>query len=198
MRIWGTSLGMAALLVGMLGAGCAKREVAPTREPVTIQRQEVVSATATVEKIDHKTRMVTLRGTDGRMLSFRAGEEVRNLPQVRVGDQVVATYFQALAAEVRKPTDEEQANPKLLVEAGERAPLGARPAAAGASTLRVVATITGIDRAAQEVTLTGPEGRSLTVKARNPQNLAAVKVGDTVVITYTESVAISVEPVAKR
>jgi hypothetical protein len=47
------------------------------------------------------------------------------------------------------------------------------------------------------VTLKGPEGKSVTVKAENPKNLAKVKVGDEVEVTYTEALAISVEE-AKR
>jgi hypothetical protein len=43
------------------------------------------------------------------------------------------------------------------------------------------------------VTLRGPEGNSLTVKARDPKKLDKVAVGDLVNITYTEEVAILVE-----
>ncbi len=61
----------------------------------------------------------------------------------------------------------------------------------------MVATITGIDRASERVTLTGPGGESTTVKARDPRNLDKIKVGDPVVITYTEAVGISVERTPK-
>lgn len=183
-----------ALLVLATGAGCAKPALEATREPISVEREQVSTATATVESIDQKTRMVTLRGSDGRTTTFRAGDEVRNLAQVKAGDQVVATYYEAIAAEVRKPTAEEQANPTAILEAAGRAPLGALPGAAGARVLRLVATITAIDTATDHVTLTGPEGRSLTLKARDPRNLALVKVGDPVVITYTEAVALSVTP----
>jgi hypothetical protein len=191
------AVGMAALAaVG----GCAKREpsaprdLAPGREPVAVQRERVVTAMATVEQIDHETRMVTLRAEDGHKFVFRAGEEVRNLAQVRKGDRVVTQYYEGIAAEVRTPTAEERANPRSLVEAAGRAPVGGTPAAAGARVVRVLATITAINRATEHVTLRGPEGDSTTVKVRDPRNLDKVQVGDPIIITYTEAVGISVEP----
>jgi Cu/Ag efflux protein CusF len=43
------------------------------------------------------------------------------------------------------------------------------------------------------VTLTGPEGNSVTIKVKDPKKLNGVKVGDDVEITYTQALAISVE-----
>jgi len=47
------------------------------------------------------------------------------------------------------------------------------------------------------VTIKGPEGNTETVKARNPKNLDAVKVGDLVEITYTRALAIALDKSAK-
>ena len=186
-------------------AGCAKTASAPApppapapaREPVAVAREQVVTAMATVEKIDHSTRMVTLRGEDGHKITFRAGEEVRNLPQVHNGDHVIVSYYEGIAVEVRPPTEGERANPHMVVEAAGRAPLGEKPAAAGARTTRIVATISAIDKATDHVTLVGPHGNATTVKVRDPRNLDKVQVGDPVIITYTEAVGISVEEAPK-
>ena len=48
------------------------------------------------------------------------------------------------------------------------------------------------------MTLKGPEGKTVTVKAENPENLKKVKVGDEIEITYTEALAISVEKAKKK
>ena len=50
-----------------------------------------------MKKIDYKTRMVTLVGADGEPFTIKAGDEVKNLAQVKVGDEVVATYYQSIA-----------------------------------------------------------------------------------------------------
>jgi len=119
------------------------------------------------------------------------------LPQVHTGDHVIVSYYEGIAAEVRPPTEEERANPHMVVEAAGRAPLGEKPAAAGARTTRIVATISAIDKATDHVTLVGPHGNATTVKVRDPRNLDKVQVGDPVIITYTEAVGISVEEAPK-
>jgi Cu/Ag efflux protein CusF len=151
----------------------------------------LVSATATVKAIDLKTRQVTLQRADGSTFKFRAGEEVRNLPQVKVGDEVTVTYYEALAYEVKKPGE---ATPGAAVGEGvERAKLGEKPAAAGVRVVTVTATIDAIDKAAGTVTLRTADGETTTIKAREPEKLERVAVGDLVEITYTEGVAISVQ-----
>ena len=48
------------------------------------------------------------------------------------------------------------------------------------------------------VTLTGPQGRSQTLKAHNRADLARIRVGDLVDITYSEALAVGVRPEAKK
>jgi hypothetical protein len=48
------------------------------------------------------------------------------------------------------------------------------------------------------VTLKGADGKTTTVKVRNPKNLENVKVGDVVVITYTEALALSLQKTSKK
>jgi len=110
---------------------------------------------------------------------------------------VIVSYYEGIAVEVRPPTEGERANPHMVVEAAGRAPLGEKPAAAGARTTRIVATISAIDKATDHVTLVGPHGNATTVKVRDPRNLDKVQVGDPVIITYTEAVGISVEEAPK-
>ena len=157
--------------------------------------EQAIKVTAKVKKVDLKTRHVTLEGADGKLVTVKCGDEVRNLPQVKVGDDVVATYYQSIAYEVKKPGD---ATPGVAVaEGAQRAELGEKPGASAARVTTVTATITGIDKTNGTVTLTGPDGDPTTVKARNPANLDKVKIGDLVEITLTESLAIGVEPATK-
>ena len=53
-------------------------------------------------------------------------ESMRNLPQVRKGDQVTATYYESIALRLREAEGEQ---PRIAVsEQVERAPLGEKPA----------------------------------------------------------------------
>src|SRR5271170_1705753 len=53
-----------------------------------IGASETVSLHAKVTAIDQGTRVVTLVGPKGGSLTLKVGEQVRNLPQVKVGDTV--------------------------------------------------------------------------------------------------------------
>jgi arginine repressor len=59
--------------------------------------------TATIESIDRRNRMVTLRGPSGKAQTVHVGDEVRNFDMMKNGDQVEATYTQAMAVSVEKP-----------------------------------------------------------------------------------------------
>ena len=50
------------------------------------------------------------------------------------------------------------------------------------------------DAKGRTVTVKGPQGNVETVKVRDPKNLAGVKVGDLVELTYTQALAIALEP----
>ncbi len=192
----------AALCVTLGVAGCSAmhKEEPPPPPPAALPSGTVgsnlVSATATVKAIDQKTRMVTLKRADGSLIKFRAGDEVRNLPQVKVGDEVTVTYYESLAFEVKKPGD--AAPGASVAEAAERAKVGEKPGATGARVTTVTTTIAGIDKSAGTVTLKTPDGELTTIKVRNPDNLNRVAVGDLVQITYTEALGISVETPAKK
>jgi len=125
------------------------------------------------------------------VVKFVAGDEVRNLPQVKVGDQVTVTYYESLAYEVKRPGT---AVPGAEVAEGlGRAKLGEKPAGAAGRVTTLTATIAGIDKEAKTVTLKTADGETTTIKVRHPEKLDQVSVGDLVEITYTEAFAISVE-----
>jgi Cu/Ag efflux protein CusF len=155
----------------------------------------VVEMQATVTAIDMATRTVTLKGADGAETAIQVDERARNLPQVKVGDVVKVAYVQALAWKLSKST---KAEPTVQVEeAAGRAKEGEKPGGMAGRRISATVTIEAIDTANGTVTLKGPQGNSRTVKAHNPDNLRKVKVGDLVDVTYTEAVALKVEPASK-
>jgi hypothetical protein len=190
------------LSLGGVATAGEKAESMPFKEKTskegkkTYEKSKLTTVTATVEAIDQATRMVTLKGPEGNTFTFKAGEEVRNLPQVKVGDQVIAKYYEALAVEVKKPGE---ATPGVTKEeALGRAKPGEKPAGVMASQVTITATVQAIDTKKPSVTLKGPEGNIKEIKIKDPKRLENVKVGDLVVITYTEALAISVEKVEKK
>jgi len=165
-------------------------------EPPSWQTATVVEETATVEAIDQSTRMVTLKGPKGNSVTFKASDEVRNLAQVKVGDTVKFAYYESLAVRVLKKGEAFPAAGESAAMA--RAKPGEKPAGVVGAETTVNATITAIDKKAKTATLKGEDGKSVTVTPRDPKNLDKVKVGDRLVITYTEAIGVKVEKAEKK
>jgi hypothetical protein len=112
---------MAACITGVVcltSVAGAQAPAAPIASDTVMASKEV---TATVTKINHKTREVTLKAPDGQEYSFVASDAVKNLGQVKKGDVVIAVYAEALAYEVKKGGS--AVDPKATV-AAVAAPLG--------------------------------------------------------------------------
>ncbi len=62
-----------------------------------------VDVSATVEALDLASRMVTLRGPKGNLVTLKVGEHVKNLDEVKVGDLVTAGYTESIDIAVTKP-----------------------------------------------------------------------------------------------
>ena len=171
--------------------------LADEHKPAAGGFSKTVQIQATVTAIDQKTRMVTLKGPDGKESTIHVDKRARNLAQVKVGDIVKVAYVQHVAWQVQKPGAGKPSSDVQAEQAATRAEPGQMPAGAVGQRVTFAATIEAIDLAKGTVTLKGPQGNSQTIKARNPANLKKVKVGDVVDITYTEVVAIKVDPAPK-
>jgi len=148
---------------------------------------------AVVEAINHETREVTLKRSDGEVISFVASEEARNLPQVSVGDVVNAEYVQSVSIEVVANEGYEPGQGEM--EAIARTKEGEMPGMAAINTQVATATVEEINIEANTFKLKGVEGTVNEYVARNPENLKRAKVGDLVIMTVTNAVAITVEEV---
>jgi hypothetical protein len=189
----------AACLAGTLSLATVAGAATPSAAPAAAPSGEAVIAsttvTATVTKIDQKTREVTVKTEDGKESSFVAGPAVVNFAQMKVGDVITAKYSEALVYEVKKGGT--AVAPETTVAGGAAAP-GAMPAGAVAQQTTVTVLITAIDTKAPSVTFQGPGGKTKTIKVLHPEKLEGVKVGDTVQVTYTEALAITVDKAPKK
>ncbi len=151
---------------------------------------DTYQGTATVTAIDAAERKVTLVTPDGRKETFKAGPEVVNFPQIKVGDQVKATLTEALV--VYMATD---APPQAQGEATAVAfaPVGAKPGVLMANTVQIKAKVTAIDLEHRKATLEFPDGTTHKVTVRKDVDLSKRKVGEEVVIRTTDALAITVE-----
>jgi Cu/Ag efflux protein CusF len=199
-----TRTAIVALSAVLVAACSAEKATPPPPSVVAAQgatekgglRQQEVTVVAIVEKVDVKERKVTLRGPDGTTETIRVPAEARNLPQLKKGDEVIATYYQSAAFEVVKKSDA-----KLGVtaeEGGARAELGEKPGGIGARVITIVADVVKLDRQNKQAVLKGADGKTTTVNVQNPAAFDKVKVGDRVEIRLTEALAIDVQPAPKK
>jgi hypothetical protein len=119
---------------------------------------------------------------------------VKNFDQIRAGDFIMVRFMQSLALELQKVKGGQAAGAS---EAVVTAKPGERPAIAGAREVQAIAKVTAVSKKDKTISLKGPRGNTVTLDVQNPDQFKVVKVGDDVRVTYTEAVAVSVEPASK-
>jgi Cu/Ag efflux protein CusF len=159
------------------------------QQPVT--KANVVTATATIQAIDPKTRNVTLRNERGEEDTYSVSPAVTRFNELKVGDKIRMTYYESIVLQLLKPGD--KANPASAEAALTRAK-GALPGGTVATQEKRTVTVKSIDMAAPSITVTTEDGRTFTRRVENKANLEGVKPGDRIEITYTQAVLASVEP----
>jgi len=133
-------------------------------------------------------------GTDS--IDIVAGDEIKNFDQIMLGDMVVARYVEALTLDLKKT--KVAAGGVVVREDAAKAKAGERPAVAGGRQITASVEVTAVYPNASTITVKGPRGTVVALNVRNPDQFKVVKVGDQVEVTYTEAVALSVEPAPKK
>ena len=153
-----------------------------------LAQSKPATVTATIEAIDKANRTVTLRRPNGTSVEIKTPPDMQGFNTLKVGDQVTATYFEATAVSVRRPGDPAPpAEPTTVVQRKERAP--------GSETRRQQTlrfTVRAVDAKAPSLTVSDTQGHSVTLAVEDPKRLETLKVGDTVDVTYYESLMVSV------
>jgi hypothetical protein len=175
-------------LAGFL-ASCASSDA-----QTSAMRETTISSTAVVESVDQTTRQVVLKTESGETVEVVAGPEVRNLPQLEVGDRVRFDYYESVAVEMAEPTDP---GTPLGAIVTDRAPEGAKPGGVVAVVNSIVVEAVSYDPATAVAVVRLADGttRSIDVHPDMQAFAASRKPGDRVVVTITEAIAISIEEV---
>lgn len=196
---------MAVVMMAVLSACATTKEEAPATpaapevtvaaaksvdQPGGIVGQKVVTRVI-VDSIDYKERTAVLRDSDGALHYFKAGPEIRNFPQLKVGDEVITEHTQSVAILVDKPQGKPAGTGAQVLK---RAPLGEKPGMQGVNIMEVTATVDKIDYKKRMITLKGPDGKVVTTEV-DPSitRFNEVKKGDMIYMQFTEELAIRVE-----
>jgi Cu/Ag efflux protein CusF len=167
----------------VVGAGLFTHAFA--QKPVT--QQAAVTITSVVEAIDSTKRLVTLKHDDGTLDTIYCGPEVKRFDALEVGDTVTFEYYESMVYAIQKPGDTPPADAAAVTRTA-----GVKPGGTMSQQMTTVVTVKAIDMAVPSVSITSADGRSLTFKVEDKNNLEGVEVGDKIQITYTQALAISV------
>jgi len=165
----------------------AGKEAATTEKP-SFSATQTVQLTTVVEAIDRQARTVTLKGPQGNTRTLQAREDSNNIDMIEVGDLVNVEYVQNMSIEVFANDGMEPGAGVMGATATNKE--GEAPGVMEMESTVVTAVVEDIDIEANTFKLRWPEGEVMQYEAQNPDNLKKADVGDLVVITHTEAVAL--------
>ena len=164
--------------------------------PGTASATRLAVDTATIVGIDVHGRVVTLKRRSGEVQSFKVGPEVTRLSEFAVGDVIRLEYQQGLVLEFQ-PEGTATVAPVSGATTG-RSGRDELPAAVINAGIQATVKVTAIDAAGRLVSFQAPNGAVYQVKAGPRVQLEKLKVGDRLLATYVENVAIRLEKALPR
>jgi hypothetical protein len=179
------------------GAAALLSTTAAAQQPPRMEgMSRTITTTAKVDKVNLKTRELTMTGPDGKRITVTVPDSVKRFDRMKPGDTVTTEYQESVVIEIHKPG---QAPPPGESTAVTRAP-GVLPGGTAERRTTAVVEVVSTDPATNHLTVKLPSGDSATLEVTDPANQAAlrsIKRGDQLQVTYTEAMAVSVTPTAK-
>jgi hypothetical protein len=173
------------LLSLILSATFASAQATATREQITLR--------GTVQAVDATTRIISIRGEGGNVVTLDVPLSVQRLGEIKAGDVVTAAYYDQVSVSAHPagaPANDRVELPTTTPAAG------ALPGATVAQRRITTVTLTAWDPASRVVTFTVPSGTAYSrrlVDTTDAGLMKGLKVGDRVDVTRTEAVRLGVE-----
>jgi hypothetical protein len=162
-----------------------------------IDKALLVEETATVTAVDMENHLVTIQGPEGHSTIVQVTDQVKNLPQVKIGDRVDIVYYRSAVVDLVKTEGDVELGTELRW-AKTTAPAGEKPAGAIGTEVTRTVRVVFVDPIQKFVRVNGPDIgiRTVTLKHRPDLQhyLNELKEGDVVQVTYTEALGISLKP----
>jgi hypothetical protein len=152
-----------------------------------IGAETVITVHGKIASVDRDKRTVTLQVPSGKQITLTV-QNPYNLESAKAGDRFVAQFTETITIVGKSPS--QSLALATLKEGLWTAAPSQIPGAMAARQLQFAVIVAAVDAADQRVTLRAPDGSRETVHIANPQTLAGVNVGDQLIVTLTQSVAI--------
>ncbi|NVZ35883.1 hypothetical protein HX779_28215 [Pseudomonas sp. A4002] len=184
-------LRQAIALATLLSAGALTAHAADIPLSKSLEADEVTTKVLEVDAANHQ---VVLEGAEGRKVHVQLSDQAKDLGNLKAGDQVKVLVTHSVAAVL--DTDIDKSAPDATEKTGVLRATADNPNPGGAAfrQVQVQLKITHIDLAKNQVTLENPAGQSKVLTVEKPQiraGLKDLKVGQSVLVTYTDTLEIS-------
>ena len=136
--------------------------------------------------VDPTRRLISLKGPKGEVLTLEVRRE-EDLAARKVGERMQVRYFEG--AQIGKRARGEA----VPVQSLKDGMIGEESGEPSARQHALSASVERVDALNQEITLKGPDDSLETIMVSNPEYLSHIKVGDRVVITRPQGLALSLE-----
>ena len=187
------AVSLSAILI-LVGLNCGAWAQAQAPQATSTQTElggvgyvTVVDFHGKIVDVDTGRKLVTLEGPKGGRVTVWV-QNPDNLRAAKVGDPFAARFYDVVTIRKKKPGENVQN--ATTVGVWTTNPLGV-PGGSRAQQTTALVTVDAIDQANGTATVKAADGTTQTVKARNPQNLKRLKVGDELVVVNYRAVAIS-------
>lgn len=155
-----------------------------------VYNQSIINFSGKIVSVDVPKSLVTIEGPEGRKATLQVLNP-DNLRAAKVGEPYNARYYELATIRKKEPGENVQSR-SLSQGIWTTNPLGV-PGGSRAVEATLLVTVEAIDEANGTVTVKAADGTTETVKARDPQNLKLLKVGDELVVSIYQAIAISLE-----
>lgn len=180
---------MLLLTLTLAALACVQTSVGD--KPLSKEKWIRINIQASVENINAEKRELTLKEPQGGLITLTATEAIERFNEIKVGDTVEAEYWTFLRAEFREPTAEETATPLVVLAEAGRAPKEVDPAGAVGAVVKAVVQVVAIDYEGKKVAIQGPRGNFMILPVEDEAVLKNLEMGEVVIMTYAEAVALS-------
>ncbi|AZC56423.1 hypothetical protein [Pseudomonas chlororaphis] len=187
------SLAKAVALATLLSAASLHAYAADIPLAGSVEADELVTKVLSVDAAKHR---VVLEGAQGQPVHVQLSDQAKDLGHLKVGDQVNVRVTHAVVAVL--DTDVEKGLPNSAERTGVIRATKDNPNPGGEAyrQVQVQLKITAIDLKNNQLTFQGPAGNKKVLDVEKPEvqaRLKDLKVGQSVVVTYTDVLQVTTQ-----
>jgi hypothetical protein len=164
--------------------------IAIAQTSVTKNLSEPITASATITALDQANRLVTIRNEKGEESTLYAGPDIKRFAELKVGQKVQLRYYRSVVYTLA-PANSKTA-PLTMGEAVTPGK-GAKPGGTVAVQMKATVEVVSVDPSVPSITVRTAKGQTITRLVQDAKNLANIKAGDHIDITYTEAAILEVQ-----